>query len=169
MSGVVCNATPLIYLAKANRIDLLERVFGIVFIPQEVKAEVVDEGKRLGEKDAYVVEKAINEGWLKVVAAEAIDVPIRLDKGETAVLSLAKKLKLKIVLVDEILARSAAKLLDLTPRGTVFVLLKGLEKKEIDLDEFLEVLNQLISQGFRLKEEVYVEAVKEARRIASDT
>ena len=169
MSGVVCNATPLIYLAKANRIDLLERVFGIVFIPQEAKAEVVDEGKRLGEKDAYIVEKAINKGWLKVIAVEAIDVPIKLDKGETAVLSLAKKLKLKVVLVDEILARSAAKLLDLTPRGTVFVLLKGLEKKEIDLDEFLEVLNQLISQGFRLKEEVYVEAVKEARRIASET
>lgn len=103
MSGVVCNATPLIYLAKANRIDLLERVFGIVFIPQEAKAEVVDEGKRLGEKDdAYIVEKAINKGWLKVIAVETIDVPIKLDKGETAVLSLANKLKLKVVLVDEI-------------------------------------------------------------------
>ncbi|MCW4047981.1 MAG: hypothetical protein NWE99_10575 [Candidatus Bathyarchaeota archaeon] len=168
MSGVVSNATPLTYLAKTGRLDLLKKVFGTVFIPEEVRAEVVDEGKRLGENDAYVVEKAISEGWLKVVATEAIDVAVGLDK-EVAVLSLAKKLGLKVVLVDEVLARSAARLLDLTPKGTIFVFLKGLEKKEISLDEFLEALNQLISQGFRLKEEVYLDAVKEARKIASET
>ena len=49
------------------------------------------------------------------------------------------------------------------------MLLKALEKKEIDLNEFLETLNSLIEQGFRLKEEVYLEAVKEARRTAAET
>jgi uncharacterized protein len=169
MSGVVSNATPLIYLAKVGRISLLEKVFGKVFIPEEVKAEVVDKGKLLGEKPAYVVEKAICAGWLEVVATEDIEVPLSLDKGERAVLSLAKKLRLKVVLLDEVAARSAARMLDLTPRGTVIVLLKGIEKKELDLDEFLEVLHQLIKEGFRLKEEVYLEAVKEARRIDSET
>lgn len=169
MNGVVSNATPLIYLAKTGRIDLLQKVFGKVFIPEEVKVEVVDKGKLLKEKDAYTIEKAIHEGWLKVLtASEIIEVPMKLDKGEVAALSLAKKLKLNVVLLDEVSARSAARLMDLTPRGTVFVLLKALEKKEIDLDEFLEVLSQLISEGFRLKEEVYVEAVKEAKRIASE-
>ena len=168
MSGVVSNATPLIYLAKTGRIDLLKKVFGEVFIPEEVKIEVVDKGKLLKEKDAYTIEKAIHEGWIKVLAAKPIEVPIKLDKGEMAALSLAKKLKLNVVLLDEVSARSAAKLLGLTPRGTVFVLLKALEKKEIDLDEFLEVLSQLISEGFRLKEEVFVEAVKEGKRIASE-
>src|SRR3990172_2920149 len=164
MDGVVSNATPLIYLAKAGRIDLLEKVFGTVFIPEEVKVEVVDKGKLLKEKDAYTVEKAIREGWLKVSKTKTIDVPIKLDRGEIAALSLAKKLKLNVVLLDEVPARSAARLLDLTPRGTVFVLLKAVEKKAITLDEFLEILSQLISGGFRLKEEVYVEAVKEAKR-----
>jgi len=168
MRGVVSNATPLIYLAKTGRIDLLRKVFGTVFIPEEVRVEVVDKGKLLKEKDAYTIEKAIHEGWLKVFAAKTIKVPIKLEKGEVAALSLAKKLKLNVVLLDEVSARSAARLLDLTPRGTVFVLLKALEKKEIGLDEFLEVLSQLISEGFRLKEEVYVEAVKEAKRISSE-
>ena len=166
MNGVVSNATPLIYLAKTGRIELLKKVFGQVFIPEEVKVEVVDKGKSLEEKDAYTIEKAIDEGWLKVLAAKTVDVPMKLDKGEVAALSLAKNLKLDVVLLDEVSARSAARLMDLTPRGTVFVLLKALEKKEIDLDEFLEILSQLISEGFRLKEEVYVEAVKEAKRIA---
>ena len=164
--GVVSNATPLIYLAKAGRIGLLKRVFGQVLIPEEVKAEVVERGKLLGEKDAYAVERAIGEGWLKVLAVDAAEMPIKLDRGEAATLSLAKKLGLKVVLLDEVLARSAARLLDLAPRGTVFVLLKALELKEIDLDEFLEVLNKLITVGFRLKEEVYLEAVREARRIS---
>src|SRR4030042_1911967 len=155
MNGVVSNATPLIYLAKTGRIDLLKKVFGKVFIPEEVKIEVVDKGKLLKEKDAYTIENAIHEGWIKVLTAETIEVPMKLDKGEVAALSLAKKLKLNVVLLDEVSARSAARLLDLTPRGTVFVLLKALKKKAIDLDGFLDVLSQLISEGFRMKEEVY--------------
>jgi predicted nucleic acid-binding protein len=169
MGGIVSNATPLIYLAKVGKIDFLRKVFGEVFIPEEVKIEVVDRGKLLGERDAYVIEKAIGEGWLKVLTTEVVKVPIKLESGEVAVLSLAKKLGLREVLLDEVSARVAARLLDLTPRGTVFVLLKALEKKEIDLNGFLEVLDQLIRYGFRLKEEVYVEAVREARRIVAET
>jgi len=168
MSGIVSNATPLIYLAKVGRIGLLRSVFGEVFVPEEVKIEVVDRGKLLGERDAYVVEKAINDGWLKVLSAEEVEIPIKLEKGEIAVLSLAKKLGLREVLLDEVSGRMAARFLDLTPRGTIFVLLKALEKGEMDLNGFLEVLNQMIGHGFRLKEEVYIEVVREARRIAAD-
>ena len=169
MKGIVSNATPLIYLAKVGRIGLLRKIFGEVFIPEEVKIEVVDTGKELGERDSYVIERAITEGWLRVLGAEMMEIPIKLESGETAVLSLAKRLGLDEVLVDEISARTAARLLDLTPRGTVFVLLKALQMREIDLNEFLDLLNQMIKQGFRLKEEVYVEAVREARRIATET
>lgn len=167
MTGVVSNATPLIYLAKIGRLDLLRKVFGEVYIPEEVKVEVVDRGKQLGEEDAYLVERAVEEGWLRVLSAEPVEVPIKLQPSEVAALSLAKRLGLREVLVDEASARAAARLLDLTPRGTVYVLLKALEAGEMDLDGFLEVLSQMIGQGFRLKEEVYVEAVKEARRIAT--
>lgn len=169
MKTVVSNATPLMYLAKIDEIGLLKTVFGEVFIPEEVKREVVDRGKQLGEKDAYLVEEAIKEGWLKVQNTELKECPIKLEKGETAALSLAKKLKVKRVLVDEVSARTAARLMDLTPRGTIYVLLKALQKREMDLDQFLEELNQLITHGFRLKEEVYIKAIKEARRIARDS
>jgi predicted nucleic acid-binding protein len=169
MGQVISNATPLIYLAKAGRINLLKEVFGEVFIPEEVKIEVVDRGKQLGERDAYAIEKAIGEGWLKVLPTEIVEVPMELDRGEVAALSLAKKLGIKEVLLDEASARAAARLLDLTPRGTIFVLLKALEKKEIDLNEFLKVIDELISHGFRLKEEVYIEAVREARKIVAET
>lgn len=168
MGGIVSNATPLIYLAKIGRIGLLRNLFGEVFIPEEVKVEVVERGKQLGEGDAYVVEKAVSDGWLKVSRAEVVEVPIELDKGEVAALSLAKNMGLGEVLMDEAPARTAARLLGLTPRGTIFVLLKALERGEMDLDLFLESLNELIRYGFRLREEVYIEVVRRAREIEAE-
>lgn len=169
MSRVVSNATPLIYLAKIGRMDLLKKVFEEVFIPEEVKVEVVDEGKRLGERDAYIVEKAVRDGWLKVLTVEALEIPIKLEQGEVAVLSLAKRQGFSEVLVDEVSARTAARLMGLIPRGTVFVLLKALEIEEISLNDFLDALSELVRHGFRLKEEVYLEAVRKAREISKET
>ena len=168
MNAVVSNSTPLIYLAKAGRLDLLEKLFGTVLIPEEVKVEVVDKGKALGEKDAYVIEKAIDEGWLKVQSVKVVEVPMKLHEGEVAALSLAKSMGL-VVLLDEVSARTAARLIGVSPRGTVFVLLSALEEKLVSFDECIETLNKLIVEGFRLKEEVYIETVKEARRIAAAT
>ena len=169
MSGVVSNATPLIYLAKIERMNLLRKVFGKVFIPEEVKVEVVDKGKQLGERDAYIIEKAIKDGWLKVLNVKVLEIPIKLEPGEIAVLSLAKRRGLREVLIDEISARTAARLMGLTPRGTIFVLLKALEVREISFNEFLHALNGLVKHGFRLKEEVYLEAVRKAREISKGT
>jgi len=169
MSRVVSNATPLIYLAKIGRMDLLKKVFEEVFIPEQVRVEVVDKGKRLGERDAYIVEKAVRDGWLKVLSVEALEIPIKLEPGEIAVLSLAKRQGFGEVLVDEISARTAARLIGLIPRGTVFVLLKALEIEEISLSEFLDALSDLVRHGFRLKEEVYLEAVRKAREISKET
>jgi predicted nucleic acid-binding protein len=164
LNGIASNATPLIYLAKTGKLDLLKKTFGVVFIPQEVKIEVVDKGKQLDQKDAYIIEAAITEGWLKVQNTKPIKIPIKLEQGENATLALAKNLGLKEVLIDEVSARTAARLMNLKPRGTIYVLLKALEKSEVELNEFLETLNSLIEQGFRLKEEVYLEAVKKQEK-----
>ena len=62
MNRIVSNATPLIYLAKTDKLNLLRGFAKQVVIPEAVFREVVTEGKRLGEKDAYRVEKCINQG-----------------------------------------------------------------------------------------------------------
>ena len=85
MEPAVCNATPLIYLAKIGRLDLLRLVFGRVLIPEEVRREVVDEGKRLGKADASVVEAALQGGWIEVHQAKPVRMPIALHPGEEAV------------------------------------------------------------------------------------
>lgn len=167
MRKIVSNATPLIYLAKIRKLGLLRRIFGQVIISEEVKREVVEEGKKLEKMDAYVIEKEIKEGWIKVSKIkELIDIPIKLEKGEVTTLSLAKNLEVREVLIDEICGRTASEILGLTPRGTIFVLLKALKIKEINFDEFLGILHKLLEEGFRLREEVYIEAVETAKKIA---
>jgi predicted nucleic acid-binding protein len=69
----------------------------------------------------------------------------------------------------EISARTAARLIGLIPRGTIFVLLKALEVREISLNEFFGALSELVKHGFRLKEEVYLETVRKVREIAKET
>ena len=162
---IVSNATPLIYLSKVGKLELLKGVFGEIYIPEEVKIEAVDRGKELKRRDALVIERAIEDGWLKVSRAEPVKLPIELEVGETAAISLAKKLGSQEVLIDEVSARTAARLLGLQPRGTIFVLLKILEEGEMNLDEFLETLNELVKHGFRLREEIYIEAIRKAREI----
>ena len=91
-----------------------------------------------------------------------------MERGEIAVLSLAKSLGVKEVLIDEVSVRTVARLLGLIPRGTIFILLKALEIKEVDFNEFLECLGELVNQGFRLREEIYLEAIRKARRIVKE-
>jgi predicted nucleic acid-binding protein len=132
-----------------------------------VRKEVVDKGKQLKHKDAFLIEKAIQEGWLKVAKTDFLKSPIELGTGELAVISLAKKLSVKEVLIDETPARTGAKLAGLEARGTIFVLLKALERKKINLEEFLDSLHQLTLQGFRLNEEVYLDGIRQARKMTS--
>src|SRR3989344_8510670 len=115
---IVSNATPLIYLAKINRLELLQKLFGKIIISEEVKKEVVDEGKKRSANDAVIIEQAIIAGWITVHKTKIIEMPILIDLGEQATISLAKNKEIPIVLIDEISARTAAKLLGLTPKGT---------------------------------------------------
>ncbi|HUT81269.1 MAG TPA: DUF3368 domain-containing protein [Candidatus Bathyarchaeia archaeon] len=164
--SVVTNATPLIYLAKIGKLFLLKKIFGTVLIPEEVRMEVIDKGKQLGEADAYIVEQGIEEGWIKVEKVKNYSLPMMLHAGEEAVIALAKEMKIKEVIIDEVTARTAAKIAGLNPKGTVYILLKALTLKEITLEEFIDLLAKLLEQGFRLKEEIYLEAIKKAKEIA---
>ncbi|MBD3353151.1 MAG: DUF3368 domain-containing protein [Candidatus Lokiarchaeota archaeon] len=163
--SVVTNATPLIYLAKIGKLLLLKKIYGRVIIPEEVRKEVVDKGKQLGEPDALIIEQAIKDGWLIVEKTKKSKLPVDIQAGEAAVLAIAKEKKIKEVIIDEISARTAAKIFGLTPKGTISILLKALAIKEITLEEFIDFLEKLLQHGFRLKEEIYLEAIKKAKKL----
>lgn len=164
---IVSNSTSLIYLAKLNKLNLLKKLFKKVLIPKAVYDEVVLVGKKKNYVDAKLVENAINDGWIVVKQTKILEFlsNVGIDKGELESISLAKNLKMNILL-DQTHARYASELVDLKPRGTIFVLLLALSKKYISYDEYLNSLEQLINHGFRMSEEVYLEAVKMGKELS---
>ena len=169
MDKVVSNATPLIYLAKANKLSLLQNMVKQVFIPEAVYREVVIEGKRLGEKDAYRLERAINQGWILVEGAKIIyPVEITIHPGEVEVISLAKEKGIEAVLMDDVKARTASEMAGLRPIGTLWLILKAVKDQVLGFDEFLSTIENIIQSGFYLKEDVYLKVVRKARELSSD-
>ena len=169
MDRIVSNATPLIYLAKADKLMLLQRVIKNVLIPAAVFQEVVAEGKRLGEKDAFRVEKAIAEGWLSVKEVKKkISSQFTLHSGEIEVIALAKEKGINTVLIDDIKARSAAEIAGLTPVGTLWVILQAVKTKIKDFDECLSTLEDIIDSGYYLRDEIYIKVIRAARNLSRD-
>ena len=167
MDRIISNATPLIYLAKADKLYLLQTTINQVFIPNAVFQEVVEEGKRLGEKDAYRVEKAISQGWLVVQAVKNIfSHQVSLHPGEIEVISLAKETGIKTVLMDDAKGRSVAELAGLKPVGTLWIILQAVKNHMIDFNEFLSTLEDIIHSGFYLKDEVYIKIIRTAKNIS---
>jgi predicted nucleic acid-binding protein len=162
---IVCNSTVLIYLAKIGKLNLLKELFGEVLISTEVFDEVVIRGKEHKHPDAFIVENAIEEGWISIKEIKSIEEmeDFGIDLGEAQAISLTKSIGAP-VLLDQTHARNAAKALGLKPRGTIFVLLAALRKKLLTSEDYQDSLEDLVKAGFRVSDEVYLEAIRFGRR-----
>ena len=163
---VVINTTPLIYLEKLGKFHLLKQIFDLVIIPEIVRKEVVNKGKNYGLPDALFIEQAIEEGWLMVIRAKNLPFLMKLQAVDIAVITIAQEKKINDVVIDGKAARAAAIDLGLTPKGTIYVLLKALEINEITHNEFRGLLKKLSRSAFYLGKGVYLEALKKAKEIA---
>jgi uncharacterized protein len=162
---IVSNSTVLIYLAKIGKLILLKKLFEEVLIPVEVFNEVVIRGKEHQHPDAFLVESVVEDGWISVKESGVIGEleEFGIYPGEAQAISLAKLLGVPILL-DQTHARNAAKAFGLKPRGTIFVLLAALRKKLLTSEDYQDSLEALVKAGFRMSDEVYLEAVRLGRR-----
>jgi predicted nucleic acid-binding protein len=112
---VVSNSTPIIALLDIGHLDILEKLYGEVIIPNAVRSEVtVKDAHRLDGYD-WVRVTAITNLAAKELFTSA------LHDGEVEVMILAKELNADLVIIDDGLARRHAKRLGLTITGTVGV------------------------------------------------
>jgi len=168
----VSNATPLIYLARLGRLYLLKDLFAQVHIPPEVRIETVDRGKAKGYSDAYVIEQALNEGWLtsnpltaeNAKKSEALAQMAGIDVGEAQAIILAKQEGESVVLVDQSNAREVARHLGLSPRGTIFIILTAVKRKMITKDEAKQMLATLIEENFYISASIYRDTLNALER-----
>jgi len=145
---LVSNAGPLIHLAKTGYLSLLKDLYGEIVIIDEVKAETVDRGIEKGFADAFQIQNAINEGWVKVVAFNVPDEFLNVTRiaglktAEAAVIYHAYK-NHGVALLDEDSARTLGRTLGISIRGTLGILLESVEKSYLTWIEALNALDRL--------------------------
>jgi predicted nucleic acid-binding protein len=156
---VVSNSSPIIHLAKIERLDLLQAFFGQVWVPVAVYEECLIEGK--GRPEVATIEQA---SWLRVISVTNQHLvrllSAEIDRGEAEAIALALEIQAALILLDDADAREKARLYDLKMTGVVGLLLRA--KRSGRLASLSEALNALGNTGFwlgaGLRERLLIEA-----------
>lgn len=153
---VISDTTPIISLLKANHLELLQKLYGNVLIPEAVYRE-------LTENPAYSKEtKTVKSlDFLKTVPVENVkSVNVLrsvtgLDAGESEALIMYDEQKADLLLMDEHKGRSVAKQLNVRYIGTVGILMLAYDKRLIQSSDVKMCLDMMLSNGIRLDKKLY--------------
>ncbi|MGB8217058.1 MAG: DUF3368 domain-containing protein [Candidatus Methanoperedens sp.] len=159
---VVSDASPLLLLAKIGKLDLLKELYQEIVIPLQVRNEVVENN----DKASSLILSGIENGWIKQKDEEispeikSLGEKLGLHKGETAALSVAKRLDIKEILADDKLARIAARILGLKAIGCLGVMMKAYENGIVTRSDAIDSIQKLVKAGLWVSPEVLTEVFK---------
>jgi predicted nucleic acid-binding protein len=148
---IVSDASPLIALAKLNKLALLLNVFSEVHIPQSVYLETTIDRHRVDSQQIhdFVMEFATLHADQQ--GKEYEQFRSILDEGESQALALAKKLDCA-VLIDERLGRVVAQQSAIPVVGVMGVLLQA--KSTGQIENIRPLIDQLLQHDYRLSKRV---------------
>ena len=145
----VVDASPVIALAKADRLHLLLDLSRELLIPEAVVAEI------LAGPPSDPARQALQRGWGLPVAPHHISPDLLewgLGVGETAVLAVAMERTPATAVLDDAAARTCAKALGIEVVGTLGVVLRA--KRKALIPSAADVLKAMRTAGLRLNDEV---------------
>ena len=137
---VVTNAGPLMILAKLNLLHLLKELYGRIHFTESVYEETVSEGVRQGYEDALTLSLFLDQVNWRADSLDVSQVPVdlreaRLDRGERDTLALAQVLGSRLVLMDELLGREAARARGFAVRGSLGILVEAYRRNLMNADQ----------------------------------
>ncbi len=156
MATAVCNASPLIVLAKAGYLDVLYQLFEHILLPKAVKSEVLsgpaDDPARI----------AIERGAeFEIVELEPALTPLaywHLGRGETEVIEYARLHPGTVALLDDLSARRWAIAIGIPVFGTLGLLARAMKDNPAAFEG--EVVKRLEAAGLRLADKVVADVIK---------
>lgn len=156
----VLDATPLIVLAKADRLELLPALDEPCCTTERVYDEVVTAGIEEGHADARRVERAVESERLAVREAEATPLFDRLlaneklSTADASVVATAGALDATAVM-DEQYGRSVADAESVDVRGTAYLVLRSQKQGRIDAAEARATIDDLLDAGWYCAPDLY--------------
>jgi uncharacterized protein len=158
---VLADASPLIALGVAGQLHLLQSLFGKVKTTEIVLSEVAPGGDQPLPGKMEILE-AVRAKWLTPLNRDWDEPAFPfLDPGEASVLRAASNLHgPRLLLIDDLPARAAAKSLGFAVTGTAGILVNA--KQRGMLPHVRPVLEQLHANGFRLSAELIKAVIVEA-------
>jgi predicted nucleic acid-binding protein len=142
----VVNASPLIFLSRGQHMELFRTIADHLIIPQPVADEIL----RRGPSDATVSALG-GVNWIEIVPVTSVANVILewgLGAGESAVLAYAFERPGTEVIIDDMMGRKCAGVLNIPVRGTLGIVLKA--KKDGHIGSARSVLEDLIRNGMYL-------------------
>jgi predicted nucleic acid-binding protein len=147
---VISNTSPLFYLHRLRHLDLLQKLYQRIVVPEAVVNELKG-GRDQGEDAPDVTDY----DWIEVQSVrvpQLVRLITDLGAGEAEVLALALEEPGSLVILDDRLAREVAKLQNIHITGTAGVLLKA--KQEGHISAVAPLLDKLTHLSFHLSEAV---------------
>ena len=147
--AVVSNSSPLIALARIQRLDLLPAIFESVLIPPAVAREIAPSIPVLPT-------------WLRIQAPSVLPpaslLRRRLGEGEREALALAIELEADWIILDDLPARRSAEATGLNVIGTLGTLVAA--KRAGLLKSIRPELDALLRTSFFLSPQLYDELLR---------
>ena len=134
---LIADSSALIALAVVNKLDLLEELFGQVYVPRAVYNEVSHQSKGESEKLAnYCKNKVLD-------IASDVNLNITLGLGESEAIILYKEKNANFLLCDDKKAKKFARNFGVNVIGSLGILLKAKEERLIaELTPLIERLKE---------------------------
>ena len=148
---IISDASPLIGLSIVDGLSWLPKLFDTVWIPEEVRREVLPKRAAQGKQ---VIESALDMGWLQLWQEPFEPLTdIDLDEGESACISIALGLSEPVLLImDERAGRAVAKEKGIAIIGTAALI--GEAKKRGLIPSARVVFELLHQSDFRISANV---------------
>ena len=153
---VVSDTTPLISLLKIDRVEILEKLFGEVVLPEEVFTELTSNKRYRTEADKIKSKNFITTK--NILNAASVDILKRatgLDQGESAAIILTDELQADLLLMDEVKGRTVSMQMGHRIMGTIGVLMAAYEENELTAEEVKECIEGLKLAGRHIGQKYY--------------
>ena len=155
---IVCDTSPLLLFARADRLGLLPALYQRAVVPgavlQEVNVQADEPARRI---QAHVQQDVFQRKEARGKSLDAVGENIGC--GERAAIALARELDAELVVLDDEQGRTEARRHGLSITGSIGILIEAKERDVIA--SMRRELDRLVEEGLWIDEQLYDRVLRE--------